>query len=77
MATAPVLIAGKWREANFSGSFRAENPATKQPLPEEYPTSTWDDCEAALEAATKAFHRLRAAGTEPLANFLDLYAAVD
>jgi alpha-ketoglutaric semialdehyde dehydrogenase len=75
MATAPVLIAGKWREAHSSGNFRAENPTTKQQLPEEYPTSTWEDCEAALEAATKAFHQLLAAGTELLAKFLDLYAA--
>lgn len=75
MATAPVLIAGKWRAANSSGSFRAENPATKEQLPEEYPISKWEDCEAALKAATKAFQQLRAEGAEALVKFLDLYAA--
>ncbi len=36
----PVLIAGKWRDANSSGSFRAENPATREAL-DEFPISTW------------------------------------
>ena len=47
----PILIAGSWRSANASSTFRAENPATKESLPEEYPVSTWADCEAALAAA--------------------------
>ena len=47
----PILIAGSWRSANASSTFCAENPATKEPLPEEYPVSTWEDCEAALAAA--------------------------
>jgi alpha-ketoglutaric semialdehyde dehydrogenase len=52
----PVLIAGKWREANSSGSFRAENPATREPL-DEFPISTWADCDDALQAASIAFHQ--------------------
>lgn len=73
--TVPVLIGGKWRAACWSGSFRAENPATAQPLPDEYPISTWDDCEAALDAATAAFQELRALPTDCAADFLQTYAA--
>ncbi len=72
---APVLINGKWREARASGTFRAENPATAEPLAEEYPISTWDDCEAALEAAEAAFRELRAGARERVPQFLDSYAA--
>ncbi len=39
----PVLIAGKWRAAAASGTFRADNPTTTQPLADEYPISSWSD----------------------------------
>jgi 2,5-dioxopentanoate dehydrogenase len=53
--TQPILIAGQWRPANASSTFRAENPATRQPL-DEFPVSTWQDCDDALRAASEAFH---------------------
>lgn len=71
----PILIAGQWRASHSSGTFRAENPSTKEPLPEEYPVSTWADCDAALSAAAAAHEKLRQAGPEPLAKFLEAYAA--
>ena len=40
-----VLIAGRWRAANAAQTFRAENPRTKEPLPDEYPVSSWTDCD--------------------------------
>ena len=54
MSLQPVLIAGEWRAANANGTFLAENPATGETLPEEFPISTWADCDAALAAATDA-----------------------
>ena len=53
MPPQPVLIAGQWRLANSSGSFRAENPATREQL-DEYPISAWADCDEALQAAHAA-----------------------
>ena len=53
--TQPVLIANSWRPARASSTFRAENPATREPL-DEFPVSTWEDCDEALRAASDAFH---------------------
>jgi len=46
-----VLINGAWRPARSVGAFQAENPATAETLPEQYPISDWADVDAALEAA--------------------------
>jgi NADP-dependent aldehyde dehydrogenase len=70
----PVLIAGEWRPATSSGTFRAENPATREPLPDEYPVSTWDDCNAALAAADATSFVLRSQPAESLAVFLEQFA---
>ncbi|HEX5105797.1 MAG TPA: aldehyde dehydrogenase (NADP(+)), partial [Pirellulaceae bacterium] len=51
----------------------AENPATREPL-EEYPVSTWQDCEEALSAAAGAFQQGRAISAEKLAAFLEAFA---
>ncbi len=51
MSLQPVLIAGQWRAAVSGGTFRAENPATGETLPDEFPVSAWADCDAALDAA--------------------------
>jgi 2,5-dioxopentanoate dehydrogenase len=72
---APVLINGQWRAARAGGTFRAENPATVKPLADEYPISTRDDCEAALEAAESAFKELRNGASQKVPKFLDAYAA--
>ncbi len=69
-----VLVAGKWRDANSSGVFHAHNPATKQPLPDEYPVSTWTDCDAALDAAVEAAGALRQLPSQQVAAFLEKYA---
>ena len=74
MATQPVLIAGKWRDADSSGTFRADNPATREPLPDEYPVSTWQDCDEALKSAVAAFEQMRSFSGDQIANFLDTYA---
>ncbi len=75
MALQPVLIAGQWRPAQSTGSFHAENPATGERLPEDYPTSAWADCDAALTAAAEAAVALRARPPGKIADFLTAYAA--
>ncbi|MEM1295218.1 MAG: aldehyde dehydrogenase (NADP(+)) [Verrucomicrobiota bacterium] len=71
----PVLIAGEWRQAQSSGTFQAENPATKSPLSDEYPFSTWADCDAALQSASEAFDELLGTAPEKIAEFLEAFAA--
>src|SRR5688572_26460269 len=73
MSAHPVLIAGRWRPANASGTFRAENPASREPL-DEFPISAWSDCDEALSAAAEAFEQMRSFTGEQIAAFLDAYA---
>jgi alpha-ketoglutaric semialdehyde dehydrogenase len=74
MAVEQVLIAGEWRKASSHSTFTAENPATGKKLDAEFPTSDWEDCEAALAAAAQAAKLLRAVPGEKLAAFLEAYA---
>ena len=74
MSTQPVLIAGQWRAAKASGAFRAENPATGEKLPEEFPISAWADCDDALNAAAEAAAILRTTPPEQIAKFLTRFA---
>lgn len=74
MPISPVLIAGEWRDANSSGTFQAENPSTGEKLGDEYPVSTWADCDAALNAAAAAAHQLRSLPTDAIAKFLRRFA---
>ena len=74
MALQNVLIAGQWRPAQSTGTFRSENPAAREPLPDEYPVSSWQDCDQALAAAALAFLELRRLPAERLAVFLDAFA---
>jgi NADP-dependent aldehyde dehydrogenase len=74
MSLHPVLIAGQWRAAHATGSFRSENPATGETLPGEFPISAWADCDAALTAAAETAPLLRAAGPAKLAQFLTRFA---
>jgi NADP-dependent aldehyde dehydrogenase len=69
-----VLIDGQWRAASATGTFRAENPATRQPLAPEFPVSGWQDCDAALTAAVEAHERLKRLADEPRAAFLERFA---
>ncbi len=73
--TRPVLIAGSWRAAEAAGTFQSENPATKEKLADEYPISSWADCEAALAAADAAAKVLRDVPGSRLAEFLEVMAA--
>ena len=69
-----VLIAGQWRDANSNESFQASNPATREPLANEYPVSTWEDCDAALTSAAEAAVGLRSIAGAQIAEFLEAYA---
>ncbi len=69
-----VLIAGKWQDSDATGTFQAEDPKAAAPIPEDYPISSWSECELALDAATSAFESLRAMPRENIAKFLEVYA---
>ncbi|HEX2695367.1 MAG TPA: aldehyde dehydrogenase family protein [Acidobacteriota bacterium] len=71
----PVLIGGEWRHAASKGSFRAVDPATGAPLPDEYPISGIEDLEAALRAAARVIDENPALDPDRLAGFLDGFAA--
>lgn len=71
----PVLIAGRWRDSESAGTFAAENPAAMSPLPDEYPISSWADCDEALDAAAAAARVLRDMPGSRLAGFLENFAA--
>src|SRR5688500_2533066 len=75
MPLQPVLIDGTWRAANSAGTFRAENPATREPLADEYPISSWRDCDAALAAAAKAAVAMGSLPSDKIAAFLEAFAA--
>jgi len=74
MSQAPVLIAGQWRVAKSSSGFHAENPATGEKLPAEFPISNWPDCETALDAAAASAVVLRTLPPEQIARFLNRFA---
>jgi NADP-dependent aldehyde dehydrogenase len=74
MSSQPILIAGKWRTATSRKTFTAENPATGERLPEEFPVSDWADCDQALAAAAAAARDLRQVGPTQIASFLKRYA---
>lgn len=71
----PVLIAGKWLPSRNSGVFHAENPALRKPLPDEYPVSSWEDCNDALNAAAETAQAMRDISGEQIAAFLERFAA--
>ena len=75
MTVQPVFIDGQWREADGTSTFRAENPAKCEPLADEYPISSWKDCDSALRAATAAFEVMRGMPGDDIARFLDAYAS--
>lgn len=74
MALQPVLIGGTWRASEKTGTFRAEDPTHCEPLADEYPISSWADCDAALASAAAAFEVLRTTPAERIAAFLETYA---
>lgn len=70
----PVLIAGQWREASHTKTFQADNPTTREPIPEDFPVSDWSDCDAALTAAVEAAKQMRKLSGDQIAAFLETYA---
>jgi len=74
MPVQPILIGGDWRAAKSTGTFQAENPVTKEPIVDEYPVSSWDDCDEALTSAQGAFQTMRSLSGEFIATFLETYA---
>ncbi len=74
MSVQPVLIDGDWRESAGDDTFQAVNPATKQPLTDEFPVSPWSEVEEVLQAADVAFATVRGWSGERFAAFLDAYA---
>lgn len=74
MSPQPILIDGQWRPAKATGTFRAENPVTGETLSDEYPISTWPDCDRALESAAEAAALMRNLSGAQLAEFLEACA---
>ena len=70
----PVLVAGAWRQSKSTGTFRADNPALGEPLPEVYPVSSREEVLEALKAGSEAADALRTASDESIAKFLEAYA---
>ncbi len=76
MNTEPVHVAGQWRPSHASGTFQADNPATKKPLADVFPISSWADVDEALDAAVEAADALRNVPGEQIGLFLELFAAL-
>ena len=74
MTTHQVLINGQWQDSVSSKTFQANDPKAAAPIPEDYPVSSWAECEAALDAATACFEQLRKTPRQDIAKFLDAYA---
>jgi NADP-dependent aldehyde dehydrogenase len=70
----PVLIAGVWRAAAATGTFRAIDPTTGLERPQQWPMSGWSDIEVALEAAVAAATALASLPGARIADFLERYA---
>ncbi len=73
-AVRPVLIAGRWRDASHRDTFQATDPNNNEALPAEFPVSSWEDCDAALDAAVGAARELRRLPSSKIAEFLEAYA---
>jgi 2,5-dioxopentanoate dehydrogenase len=74
MASEQVLIGDNWRPAQEVGTFHATNPASREPIPRQFPISSWADCDAALAAAASAAGALENLPPENIADFLERYA---
>ncbi|NOX54926.1 MAG: aldehyde dehydrogenase (NADP(+)) [Planctomycetes bacterium] len=74
MSVQPVLIGGQWEVPDTELTFRAFNPATREPLAETYPVSDWADIEIAIDAAYEAFCQVRGWPGDRFAAFLERYA---
>lgn len=71
-----VLIDGQWRAADAPhGGLRASNPATGEPLKDEYPVCSWADLDMALESGRRAAEAMFEAEPGPIVGFLRGYAS--
>jgi NADP-dependent aldehyde dehydrogenase len=70
----PVLIAGQWRQADAVGTFKPDNPTTREPTGEVYPVSSLREVEEAVEAAFRAAEQIAQTGCEITAQFLERFA---
>ncbi len=73
-STERVLIEGKWRDADATGTFQPINPDTGEMLEWTYPVSSRADVDAALEAGRAAAIELSNTSVERIADFLSRYA---
>lgn len=71
----PVLINGQWKPSRGTKSFQAMNPGQRQPIPEDFPISPWEEVEEAIQAAAKAFELVRTWPGGRFASFLEAYAS--
>jgi NADP-dependent aldehyde dehydrogenase len=69
-----VLIAGQWRESQTSSFFQAENPATGELLPAQYPVSSREEVMEAVHAGAEAADAFRDSSQESAARFLEACA---
>jgi len=75
MSFQPVLIDGTWKQARLPvGSFAAVNPATKTPLTDRFPVSSFSDIELALSAAHQMVFELPSVSVDITVNFLEAFA---
>ena len=69
-----ILVGGKWRPANASGTISAVDPRNGETIEGDFPISNWDDCAEAIEAASQIVPALEAASPAQIALFLRSYA---
>jgi NADP-dependent aldehyde dehydrogenase len=74
-ASEPILVAGEWRPAAATRTYRATDPSTGSHRDAEWPVSGWSDVDAALDAATSAARELALLPPTAIALFLERYAA--
>lgn len=74
MNTQPILVAGAWTTSTAAKTFRSVNPQTRQPLPDAYPISPWDEIERVIQSAADTSNQMRGWPGERFARFLERYA---
>jgi len=72
--SAPVWIAGKWRQSTSTEYFHSENPALGEPLPEGYPISDWEEVHECIQAGAAAAEILETTPGEQISAFFEAYA---
>ncbi|QDT37212.1 aldehyde dehydrogenase (NADP(+)) [Stratiformator vulcanicus] len=71
---AKILVDGEWRDSSGTEKFQAVNPATGEPISEDFPISPWSEVEQVLSAAADAFRQLRSTSPQQRAAFLEDFA---